>query len=105
MSFSSSTQLYLFQPSNQNSDDDTGMSAKEKKYGRNDLDHLQLCPRCNDTVPIRVEMDFKNRKVRWYCRRCEYSGNSNSALIREWVMADYCWPDPIPVTIRIYDSP
>jgi len=87
MDSSSSSQLYLFQTPNQGQED--GLSAKEKKYGKNDLDHLQLCPRCIDAVPVRVEMDYKKRKVRWYCRKCEFLGQVDVALIREWDMADY----------------
>ena len=103
MGISSSSQLYLFQSPDKDLKD--GISAKEKKYGKNDLDHLQLCPRCIDSVPVRVEMDFGNRKVRWYCRKCEVSGQVEGALIKEWDMADYCWPEPDMAIIRIFDSP
>ena len=108
MSFSSSNQLDLFQPSNQDSEEGTGISAIEKKYGKNELDHLQMCPRCREAVPVRVEMGFKNRKLRWYCRKCEASGHIDGALIKEWVMADYWWPiTPDSVwreSIRLYDK-
>lgn len=104
MSISSSSQLNLFQTSNQASGDGSDISAKEKKYGKNDLNHFQPCPRCNDSVPVRAEMDFKNRKVRWHCRKCEFSGHIDGALIREWDMADYCWPEPALPAVRIFES-
>jgi len=108
MSFLLSNQLDLFQQSDQDLEEGTGMSAIEKKYGKNELDHLQMCPRCREAVPVRVEMDYKHRKVRWYCRKCEASGHTKGALIKEWVMADYCWPiTPESVwrePIRFYDK-
>jgi hypothetical protein len=73
--------------------------TKEEKYGKNDLDHLQLCPRCVDAVPVRVEMDYTNRKVRWFCRKCETLKHIEGALIKEWEMADYVI-DPRMLNVR-----
>jgi hypothetical protein len=54
-------------------------------------------------VPVRAEMDYDNRKVRWYCRRCETLKCIHGALIKEWEMADYVI-DPRMLEIRkIYD--
>jgi hypothetical protein len=53
------------------------MTAKERKYGKNDLDHLVLCPRCVDAVPVRIE-DGK-----MYCRKCETLQHVDGALIAE----------------------
>jgi len=102
MDFLSSSQLYLFQIPNKDQED--SLSANEKKYGKNDLDHLQLCPRCNERMPVRVKMDFENRRVRWYCRKCEFLGHTDGALIREWDMADYCRPEFALPAIRIFES-
>jgi hypothetical protein len=55
------------------------------KYGKNELNHLVLCPRCTDTVPVflRSISDRYHSKLEAHCLRCHYYGHKDGTFIKD----------------------
>jgi hypothetical protein len=55
------------------------------KYGKNELDHLELCPRCAGAVPVflRTISDRFETKVEVHCLKCRYYGHKDGTFINE----------------------
>jgi hypothetical protein len=64
-------------------------SALEKKYGKNDLDSLIICPRCADAVPAFVRVTTITdrfdtiRKREVHCLKCKHYGHKDGTYIKE----------------------
>ena len=56
----------------------------DPKYGKNELDHLVMCPRCVDAVPVylRTISDRFETKVEIRCLKCRYYGNVEGTFIK-----------------------
>ena len=54
------------------------------KYGKNELDHLELCPRCADAVPVflRTISDRFETNVEVHCLKCRYYGHKDGTFIK-----------------------
>ena len=55
------------------------------KYGKNELDHLELCPRWVDAVPVylRTISDRFETNVEIHCLKCKYYGHKDGTFIKE----------------------
>jgi hypothetical protein len=56
------------------------LSGKEKKYGRNWLNHLVMCPRCCEGVPVKFLKTEQGYEM--HCRKCETLGHIEGSLIK-----------------------
>ena len=56
----------------------------DSKYGRNELDRLELCPRCADAVPVffRTISDRFYKKVEVHCLKCKFYGHKDGTYIK-----------------------
>ena len=55
----------------------------EKRYGRNEWENLELCPRCVCANPVKIELDFNRQVIRLLCKKCLTLGHVDGALIKE----------------------
>jgi len=56
------------------------LSGKEKKYGRNYLQHMVMCPRCCEAVPVKLIITEDNH-YELHCRKCMTLGHKDGSLI------------------------
>jgi len=56
------------------------MTAKEIKYGKNDLIHRLLCPRCVGAVPIKLIE--REGMIEIHCRKCIKLGHKDGSFIQ-----------------------
>jgi hypothetical protein len=62
----------------------------DPKYGKNDLDHLEMCSRCSDAVPVFIRKVITvdsfhgmQQKEELHCRKGAYYGNKDGTYIKK----------------------
>jgi hypothetical protein len=57
------------------------LSGKEEKFGQNWHNHLVMCPRCCEAVPVTFKV--VSHRIEMHCRKCQKLGHKDGSLIRE----------------------
>jgi hypothetical protein len=66
------------------------LTGPEKKYGRNEWETLELCPRCACANPVKVVQVGDHWEL--HCRKCIYYGHVEGSLIRT-VKTPHAWAE------------
>ena len=70
------------------------MREIEKKYGKNDLDELVLCPRCVDAIPVFIQTTTVTDRFGTtstqsiHCLKCKTLGHKDGTYIKELEVRD-----------------